>query len=354
MRDLLTFHPSASVVFATLLALGGCTVTTADAPSVPTIDGAVDDVATGSDSERPASDAGTDATASDTSVDAAPSLEDSSLVDSSPTKDSAAPPDSSPPVDAAGLKVVTLGPTATAAQILAAITNDSNDVVELSAGTYSPGLIKVDVDRTRPVVVRPAAGASGKVIWKQATTGAGAFWFGVTGKTGNITMDDLIFDGYALGHTGVFWVGYAHDLTLTHITVRNATGDPGYSWALYVSTDFSHRGTNIVANDWVVQGAGTRSLSAMTSYHDPDNAIGVTMHRWNVKNVAFAIYAVSDATGLDVADWTIDDAGHTTSSGIAAIYFEKVKGAFKNMHLTSSGALVNFGGTMIDGGGSTF
>lgn len=247
-------------------------------------------------------------------------------------------------------KVVKLAPSATASQLLAAIADNSVDVVELSAGTYSPGRVNVNVDRTRPVVVRPAAGAT--VIWKGSSSGEGAFLFGISGKTGRITLDGLIFDGFNLADTGVIWVGNAHDLALNHITVRNSTGHAAYSWALYLSTAGGGGPSNIVANDWVVSGAGTRSLSAMTSEHTP-NAHGVTMHRWNVKNVALAVWAGSDATGLDFADWTIDNAGWAAHAN-DAVWFQNVKGTFKNMHLTSSGALENVSGTMTDLGGNTW
>jgi hypothetical protein len=327
------FHRSACIVLFTSFLFGGCTVASDD-PSSPAIDAGPD---------GPSND-----TSPDTIADTSPPVEDAP-----PAVDDAAPAiDSAPTTDAAALVVVVLGPTATAAQIRAAITDDHNDVVELTAGTYSPGLIKIDVDRTRPVVVRPAAGAAGKVIWKQASTGSGAFWIGQTGKAGNITIDGLVFDGFTLGDTGVLWVGYAHDLALTHITVRNTTGHAGYSWALYVSTDGSHGASNVVADDWVVEGGGVRSLSAMQSYHTP-NAKGVRMHRWKVKNVAYAVYAESDATGLDFSDWTIADSGHTTGAGNIAVYFANVKGTFANMHLTTSGTLKNVGGTMTDLGAST-
>ena len=258
--------------------------------------------------------------------------------------------DASPPPDASTGKVVKLGPSATASQILAAIADNSVDVVELSAGTYSPGRVSVDVDRTRPVVVRPAGGAT--VIWKGDSSGAGAFLFGLSSRAGRVTLDGLIFDGFNLGDTGVIWVGNAHDLALNHITVRNSTGHAAYSWALYLSTAGGVGPSNIVANDWVVAGAGTRSLSAMTSEHTP-NAHGATLHRWNVKNVALAVWAGSDATGLDFADWTIDNAGWAAHAN-DAVWFQNVKGSFKNVNLTSSGPLQNVSGTMTDLGGNTW
>jgi hypothetical protein len=245
---------------------------------------------------------------------------------------------------------VKFGPSATASQLLAAIADNSVDVLELSAGTYSPGRVSVNVDRTRPVVVRPAAGAT--VIWKGDSSGAGAFLFGLSGRAGRVTLDGLIFDGFNLSDTGVIWVGNAHDLALNHITVRNSTGRAAYSWALYLSSAGGVGPSNIVANDWVVAGAGTRSLSAMTSEHTP-NARGATMHRWNVKNVSLAVWAGSDATGLDFADWTIDNAGWAAHAN-DAVYFQNVKGSFKNMHLTNSGPLKNVSSTMTDLGGNTW
>jgi hypothetical protein len=245
------------------------------------------------------------------------------------------------------LKIVSFGPTVTASRLLASIADNTIDVIELAGGMYTPGPVTINVARTRPLLIRPAKGAT--VVFAKGSTTAFAFGF-AGGVAGNITMQGFIFDDYHIGATGIIWIGNAHDITLNSMTVRNSTGLGGTSWALYLSTDNGTGPSNIVANDWLVDGGG-RTLGALQSYHNP-NARGVTALRWKVSNCAYTIYAHSDATGLDIEDWTADSCGLTTYAFLSVI-LQDVGGIIKNVHSTNSGAAA-IGAPMVDGGGNTW
>ena len=248
--------------------------------------------------------------------------------------------------------VVQLGPNASAAQIEAVIKDTSIDTLELLPGTYSPGRqVYVNVDRSRHLLIHPKT--PGTVVFKGG--GRPAFYIGLGGEAGwsasarggNVTIDGLIFDGYHMGPDGIIWTGNAHDITLTHITVRNSTGQGDTSWALYVSTSGGRGTTNLVANYWTVDGGG-RTLGAMQTYHNP-NGHGIVLHHWTVKNAVYAIYAQSDATGLDIDDWTIS----STGNGSVSVVLSNVSGVIKNVHATDSDG-PSISAPMVDGGGNSW
>ena len=256
-----------------------------------------------------------------------------------------------PPPPSSG-DVVQLGPNASAAQIEAVIKDTSIDTLELLPGTYTPGRqVYVNVDRSRHLLIHPKT--PGTVVFKGG--GRPAFYIGLGGEAGwsasarggNVTIDGLIFDGYHMGPDGIIWTGNAHDITLTHITVRNSTGQSDKSWALYVSTSGGRGTTNLVANYWTVDG-GNRTLGAMQTYHNP-NGHGIVLHHWTVKNAGYAIYAQSDATGLDIADWTISSSGY---DGLSVV-IRNVSGVIKNVHATNSDG-PSIQRPMVDGGGNSW
>ena len=267
------------------------------------------------------------------------------------SKHGGAPPVGPPPAQSQG-RVVQLGPSATAAQIEAVIKDNSVDTLELLPGTYTPGRqVYVNVDRTRHLLIHPKT--PGTVVFKNGSRPAFYIGLGSDGgwpanaRGGNVTIDDLIFDGYHMGPDGIIWTGNCHDITLTHITVRNSTGQGDTSWALYVSSSGGRGTTNLVANYWNVDG-GNRTLGAMQSYHNP-NADGIVLHHWTVKNAVYAIYAQSDATGLDIDDWAITSSG----SGSLSVVIWNVSGVIKNVHATNSGA-PSIRSPMVDGGGNSW
>ncbi len=239
-----------------------------------------------------------------------------------------------------------LSPTATAAQFLAAIAEPSTDVLELAAGTYRPGIIYLNVDRSRPLTIRPAAGAT--VVFAGGTRPA--FYMGLGGVAGRITLSNIVFDGFAMGPDGIVWLGNCHDITLTGITVRNSVGTAGFSWALYVSTDGGSGPRNVTADNWTVDGGG-RTLGGLAIGHTPA-AQGVTARHWTVRNASYAIYSATPATGVHIDDWTIDSSGLTTFDYLSVV-FEQTAGDIRNVRATNSGK-PEILAPMVDAGGNSW
>jgi hypothetical protein len=239
-------------------------------------------------------------------------------------------------------KVVRFSPGMSGGQLVAAIADASTDVIELAGGTYTPGSININVNRSRPVTIRPAPGAT--VVFANGTDAA--FTFGYGGVAGNITIDGLIFDGYRIGSIGIVWIGNAHDITLNNITVRNSTGIGTNSWALYLSSDGGSGPTRVVADNWNVDG-GARTLGGVQSYHNP-NARGATLRGWHVRNCAYAIYLNSDATDVRIEDWTTTSCGVTTYADLSVVARD-ASGIIRNVRATDSGG-VDIWPPMIESG----
>jgi len=245
------------------------------------------------------------------------------------------------------LNVVSLSPTVTATQFAAAAANEATDVIELAGGTYRTGPITLNVERTRPLTIRPKAGAS--VEFEAGTTGAtgSAFWIGLGGIAGGITIEGLVFDGYSVGTSAVIWLGNCHDITINDVVVRNSTGPAGYAWALYVSEDAGVAARNVVANDWTVDGNG-RTLGALQIGHLP-GAQGVTASGWHVANASYAIYSGTAASGVRISDWTIDSSGLNNLS----VDLVNTSGTIRNVHATNSGR-AEIVPPMVDAGGNSW
>jgi hypothetical protein len=252
------------------------------------------------------------------------------------------------PVPSPSLKVVGLTPTVTATQFVAAVRDNTTDVIELAGGIYHPGLITLNVDRTRPLIIRPKAGASAVF----AGGSGSAFHIGSGGVAGGITLEGLVFDGYSIGDTGIVWLGNCHDITVNDMVVRNSTGPAGYSWALYVSTNGGVSARNVVANHWTVDG-GARTLGGLQigNSSGPDNN-GVSAHGWRVTNASYAIYSAAGAAGVDISDWTIDSSGLTTFADLSVVLVN-TSGTIRNVHATNSGG-PEIDRPMVDAGGNTW
>jgi hypothetical protein len=245
---------------------------------------------------------------------------------------------------------VAFGPTGTAAQFLALMNDMTVDVLEMQAGTYHfAGQLVINIDRSsRPLTIRPAAGAT--VIFKGDQPGAdwGQFYFGDSGgQAAYITMQGFIFDGYTLAGTAVVWVGNAHHITLNNMTVRNTTAAAGrqiYIWALYISYDNGVAAQNITADNWTVLGDGTFSAYQVGQ---PVLSQHIYASGWTVSHCAFAIYVYNLASDLRIDSWTISD---TTWNGASVHFGDQNTGTFSTIHATNSGGLVR--GAMTDGGGN--
>ena len=252
--------------------------------------------------------------------------------------------------------VVSFTPSQTSSAFLTLLRDESVDVIELN-GTYDLPYTIINIDRTRPVVVRPAAGAT--VVMSGANNGtAPQFWFGLDGRAGNITMQGLIFDGFILGQQGIIQARDCHDITLNDMVVRNSRcngtiAKPYHSWAIYLDSTLTLHATNFTANRWTIEDSA-RQMSALQVY----GGDYVTASGWVVNGAYLAVYASSDRgplTNFILDDWTIHDTG---GSGWAqsnlSVVFQQSSGRFSNMRATDSGALFNQGTPMLaDGGGNS-
>ena len=251
-------------------------------------------------------------------------------------------------------RVISFTPSQTSSTFLALLGDESIDVIELN-GTYSfAAPIYIDIERTRPVVVRPAAGATVVFSGAKILGGAGQFEIGDHGRAGNITMQGFTFDGFILQQIGIIHIFNAHDITLNDMVVRNSgangtTAAPYHSWAVYITSTATVIPTNITVNRWTIDGSA-RGMSALQVY----GGSHITATGWSVAHAYFAIYACSDRgplTDFVLSNWTISD---TSSSGNASVYFKSSSGTYSNLHATGSGALANSGTpNLIDGGGNS-
>jgi hypothetical protein len=239
---------------------------------------------------------------------------------------------------------------------LALLGDESIDVIELN-GTYHLPYMVINIDRTRPVLVRPSAGAT--VVLSGANIGSDPqFELGDGGTAGGITMQGLIFDGFVLGQQGIVQARDVHDITLNDMLVRNSrangtTAQPYHSWAVYLSSNATARPTNFTANRWTIDGSA-RGISALQVY----GGSHITATGWSVTNAYFAVYASSSRgplTDFVLDGWTIYGTGGSTwGSPNVSIAIENSSGVFSNVRATNSGILKNVGTpTMTDGGGNS-
>jgi hypothetical protein len=248
-------------------------------------------------------------------------------------------------------------PSQTVDDFLALLGDESADAIELADGTYHLPYVAIDIDRTRPVVVRPASGAT--VIFSGAHTGFDPqFGFGFNGKAGNITMQGLIFDGFTLGKQGIVQAFDAHNITLNDMIVRNSRANgtfaqPYHAWAIYLTSTPDVVPTDFTANRWTIEGTA-RAMGALLVY----GGSRITAVGWSVSNVYYAVYATSrrgPLTDLVLDDWTISNTGGPAwGYDNVAVAIENTTGTISSIRATSSGFLLNMGAPKIaDGGGNS-
>jgi len=254
-------------------------------------------------------------------------------------------------------RVVSFTPSQTSGAFLALLGNESIDVIELN-GTYYLPEIDINIDRTRPVVVRPAAGATVVMSGADDVMGNPQFMFGYDAPAGNITMQGLIFDGFILRKQGIVQGFDCHDITLNDMVVRNSRADGTYArpyqaWAIYLSATPSEFPTNFTANRWTVVASarGMNGLKVQGGSH-------ITVSGWSVSHAYFAAYGGgSEATLTDfiLDDWAITDTGGADwGSPNMSVGIADASGRFSNMHGMNSGILLNMGKPQLtDGGGNS-
>ena len=253
-------------------------------------------------------------------------------------------------------RIISFTPSQAGSVFLSLLSDESVGVIELS-GTYSLPCVTINVNRTNPVVIRPAAGAT--VVFSGTNGGAdGQFHFGYGGTASNITMEGFTFDGYTLGQIGIIWIGNAHDITLNDMVVRSSrcngqTAAPKNSWALYISSISTMIPTNIAANRWTVDGSARQMSALKVSGGSHISATG-----WSVVSAYLGIYGYGDRGSLTdfiLDDWTISDTGtFAWWTANVSVAIENASGRFSNMHAIDSGALLNQGTPKLtDGGGNS-
>jgi hypothetical protein len=232
---------------------------------------------------------------------------------------------------------------ATWGNFLTYMRDETIDVIELANGTYTSGAV-INVSRTNPITVRPAAGAT-------PTWTSGTFLFGNGGFAKNITMQGMRLNNYAIGSTGIFWLGNCTDITLNSMTVTGITSSTVtyQSFALYCSWDAGIPPQRVRADGWTVTGSGTRSFSAFQAVHAAGNSF--TASNWTVDNVGYAIYITDNWTNVTLNNWTINNAGVSAGTP-SSVFIGGATGTYSNVHITNS--ITARWGTMTDGGGNTF
>jgi hypothetical protein len=247
-------------------------------------------------------------------------------------------------VTSGGSQVIQAISPATWGNFLTYMRDENIDVIELANGTYTSGAV-INVSRTNPITVRPASGAT-------PTWTSGTFLFGNGGFAKNITMQGMRLNNYAIGSTGIFWLGNCTDITLNNMTVTGITSSTvSYqSFALYCSWDAGIPPQRVRADGWTVTGTGTRSFSAFQAVHAAGNTF--TGSNWTVDNVGYAIYITDNWSGVTLNNWTINNAGVSAGTP-SSVYALAASGTYSNIHITNS-ITARWGASMIDGGGNTF
>ena len=254
-------------------------------------------------------------------------------------------------------KIVQFPSSGTQPQFEALMKDMSIDVIEMQAGTYSGWNLVMNIDRTsRPLIIRPASGATVIFDGTGDGSGDGPFYFGDSYSGGNYYASNITFDGsngifriqnYSIGATGLVWMQYVHNITMSNFQVRNITGAAGgmTSHVVYVSTDGIHAPTNLTFDNWDVQLTG-QLVSALQIYHTPAPAQEVTALNWTVSGCHWGFVGRYAATNVNIEGWTISN---------CAISFDSQgpSGTVKNMHATNSGAPI-IQSPMVDGGGNVW
>ena len=261
-------------------------------------------------------------------------------------------------------KIVQFGPSGTQAQFTALLADMSVDVIEIAAGTYtgwhiggSSQPIFAISRAARPLLIRPAPGAA--VVWDGAGTAGDGWFYAGDWHTGGSTITDYItFDptgtggsftlqNYALGQSGLVSTFWTDHVAFNGFRVRNVTGIGQTSWAVYVSTDGTHRGSNLTFNNWDVAVPPGRSISGFQAYHATSGLpVGITLKGWTIDGAWVAMLAWGDVSGVDVENWTITNCGYAVDTdGIAA-------GILKNNTASGSTYAPIIKAPFIDGGGN--
>jgi len=269
-----------------------------------------------------------------------------------------ATPSPTPTPTVSAQKIAQFGNWGTPAQFLALMKDMSIDVIEMAAGTYFGWHLFFDVDRTaRPLTVRPAAGAT--VIFDDSggETSDGLFYPGWSSYTSNITFQGPFqVTNYVIGQTGLVSTAWVANLTFNRFVVKGTTApttNGQTAWAVYVSSDGTHRGSNLTFNDWNVDNSQSgHKVSGLQIYHTPQ-AVGISALRWTVTGGFWGIVGRGDATAVVIDGWTIGNTVYPfdSDSGESG---RGPAGTVSNMTSTGSANAPIITSPMVDGGGNSW
>jgi hypothetical protein len=226
------------------------------------------------------------------------------------------------------------------------------DTIELTAGTYHlGGSVYFDVNRTsRPLTIRPAAGAQVIFAGSGDATASGQFFFGLNTTASWITMKGFIFDGYLLAQAGIFEVRQSSHVTLSNMVIRNVTRYTAYSdqpyktWGAYISRSNS----NFSADGWTLVGSGRQWSGIQIDSGTTASSIHLT--NMTMSHLDYAFYEDVPTTDLVLDSWALTDCGQ----GGASISFHRSGGVYRNIDGWSSSGINLNSSTMANGGGNSW
>lgn len=237
---------------------------------------------------------------------------------------------------------------------LTALTDMSIDTLEIAAGTYSGWHdMALNTNRaSRPLLVRPHAGAA--VIWDgNASSGDGLLYPGWSSLCAYYTFDpagtggSFTIQNFSIGQTGIISTAYCDHFTMNGFIGINNVAPSTNGWTayhVYMSSDSTHRGSNLTFNNWVVT-SGDGIINMFQCEHSPQSD-GITLlnNTFHAAGARFGFVSRLGATGVLMDGWHIDHAisplDNTTCTGIV-----------RNNVTTASTNAPAFG-TYTDGGGN--
>jgi hypothetical protein len=270
-----------------------------------------------------------------------------------------------PATTVASGKVVTVGPSTSAATFRSLAANLSVGVIQMAAGTYH-GYRAVDLPNRagHPLTIRPVAGATVTFdASRDGNYGDRAFGFlGASYITFDGTPGRFVFQHYLIAQTGVFLLINASHITIKGVTftniAANARSNAQSSHLFYVSHGVSYldieniSASHLLASD---EPGGVYGLNGIQLY---TGGTAPAIHDVTVRNVS-----------ISSADWGVVvrngayhllfDGVHLTSCGHGGVSAAADFGSNNTGTVRSSTSTVSYSrplilGVMTDGGSNSF
>lgn len=180
----------------------------------------------------------------------------------------------------------TFGPTATAAQLVAAISDNTVDTIYLTPGTYAVGKLEIVANRTRPVTVLAASG--GVTFDGNSVPGTQSVFAEFRGAA-NITFAGFTVTDYGPLGTGVIVLtDGSHHITFTGLNMIGNRMTGGNDHLIYPA------GYSAAVHDITIQNSTLDGASggAVHIYHDP-GAFNIRVLNNRITNNTWGIIAAS-------------------------------------------------------------